>query len=296
MSRVSIRVVRSDGREMTFGEGDWRIPSDGLENWANLPYSVSASELSNRDGAIVVSKRVGSVDRTFTARTADASRSSELRARAIEFFNPKHTFEAHLTYRGRTRWCRGEQAGFKAGEGNVHRPAEITWTVLCPDPYLLSEGDFGRNIAEVVPMFGFPFMSFLPAEDGSAEGFGEGFAASVYAFGASAELPNGGDVPSGARVEIAATGDVLNPYVALGDGWVRYPGALQAGDRLSVDAGGIPPTATLNGASALHLLDRRSSVVDMRVPTGGAEVSYGADDGEANMRVTVYYNERYLGI
>ena len=37
---VYARIVRSDGQEMTLGSGDWRIPKDGLENWANLAYSV----------------------------------------------------------------------------------------------------------------------------------------------------------------------------------------------------------------------------------------------------------------
>ena len=159
---VYARIVRSDGQEMTLGSGDWRIPKDGLENWANLAYSVSSVEIPSYDGALVTSKRVAATDRTIKAVVGNSRDNEALRARAIRFFNPKHSFKVYMTYMGRTRWCSGEQIGFRASEGNIYEPVEVEWTILCPNPYLLSVNDFGKDIAEIMPSFGFPFMSFLP--------------------------------------------------------------------------------------------------------------------------------------
>lgn len=292
---VKARIVRSDGQEMTIGDGDWRIPSDGLENWANLNYSVSSVELPSYDGALVTSERVSSVDRSIHAICC-GKEPEKLRERAIRFFNPKYTFEVHMTYMGRTRWCTGHQLGFKASEGNIYKKPEIDWTILCPNPYLLSEGDFGRDIAEIVPMFGFPFASYLPPEDGSIDGFPVGFAWSMYEFAQEVDISNDGDVPSGMRVIIRADGDVKNPLVRIGEGYVRVITSMQQGDEIVMDASSRPPKITMNGENAMQKLDRNSSILDMMIDVGNTTIERDADDGYQNMSVTVFFNKQYLGV
>lgn len=293
---VKARVVRSDGKEMTFGDGDWRIPNDGLENWANLPYSVSSVEIPSYDGALVTSKRVSSIDRTVTAECCAMGKSEALRAQAIEFFNPKFTYEIHMTYMGRTRWCEGELIGFKASEHNVHQKPVVTFTILCPNPYLFSEGDFGKDIAEVAGKFGFPFMSFLPRSEGSIEGVNTGFITSHHVFAKEVDISNDGDVPSGMRVRIQAKGDVKNPLVKIGEGYIRMLIGMVEGDEVYLDASSRPPTVTFNGKNAMHLLDRNSSILDMVIEVGDTTIEYDADDGDQNMSVAVFFNKQYLGV
>ena len=288
---VTARIVRSDGQEMTIGDGDWRILKDGLENWANLPYSVSSAELPSTDGAIVTSKRVSAVDRTIKAecRSDDPDGS---RAEAIRFFNPKYSFEVHMTYRGRTRWCVGEQTGFKASEGNMYERPQITWTILCANPYLLSEDDFGKDIAEILPMGGFPWGSLIKKTDK----VNRGALVSAYAFSRSVTVTNDGDVPSSMKVIIRAKGDVKNPSIRLGDGYVRLIKTLKEGDVLIFDCTKKPPTVTLNGKNVMNLVDRKSSILGLRVDVGEAMLEYDAEDGYQRMSVTVYWNKQYLGI
>lgn len=294
--KVSLIIIRSDGKRFTIGEGEgWRIPSDGLENWANLGYEVSSQELPAYDGAIVTSKRVSSIDRTVTC-VCSAADKDKRRADAIAFFNPKYTFEAHLTYKGRTRWCKGEQIGFKASEGNIYQPVEITWTILCANPFMQSEDDFGKDIAEVVGYIGFPWVSFLPQEYGSKPGTNDYAVASVHSFNQSVEITNDGDVASGLRLEIGSTGHVVNPMVRLGDGWIRVYAELYSGDVIKVDASSRPPTITLNGENAMHMVDRKSNILNMMIQPGDTTIQYDADDGERNMSVRVFYNKQYLGV
>lgn len=292
---VKARIVRSDGQEMTIGDGDWRIPNDGLENWANLSYQVSSVELPSYDGALVTSKRVPSVDRSIHAICC-GSNPEKLRERVIRFFNPKYTYEVHLTYMGRTRWCKGEQIGFRASEGNIYKKPELDWTILCPNPYLLSEGDFGRDIAEIVPMFGFPFMSFLPASEGSIPGYPTGFAVSRHFFKKEVDISNDGDVPSGMRVIIRSRGDVVNPLVKIGAGYIRVITEMHQGDSITLDATSRPPKVTMNGENAMQMLDRESNILDMMISPGETTIEYDADDGYQNLSVSVFFNKQYLGV
>ena len=291
---VTARIVRSDGEEMTLGDGDWRILNDGLENWANLPYDVFSAEIPSADGAIVTSKRVNSVDRTIIAE-CKGDDPDTLRALAIRFFNPKYSYEVHMTYRGRTRWCSGEQIGFMASEGNMYRRPQITWTILCANPYLQSESNFGKDIAEVVPMFAFPWYSAIYPNK-HKKYTNEGAVWSVHAFAKSIEVTNDGDVPSGMRVIIRATDYVKNPSIRLGGGYVRLIRTLQQGDIVELDVTTRPPIVKLNGNNAMHLVDRKSSILNLRIDTGTTTLEYDADDGYQNLSVSVYWNKQYLGI
>lgn len=292
---VQARIVRSDGQEFIIGDGDWRILNEGLSNWANLPYSVYSAEIPSTDGAIITAKRVGSVDRTIIAE-CKGSDPDKLRADAIWFFNPKYSYEVHLTYRGRTRWCSGEQIGFMASEGNMYRRPQITWTILCPNPYLKSEDDFGEDIAEVVPMFAFPWYSALPPQDDSKAVVNEGAVVSSFKFARSIDITNDGDVASGMRIVVRALGNVTNPSVRLGDGWIRLKTTLEKGDVAVFDVTSQPPTVTINGENAMHLVDRESSILNLRIDVGDTTLEYDADDGYLNLSISVYWNKQYLGV
>lgn len=293
---VVARIVRSDGEVFQLGYDDWRIPNDGLENWANLPYNVSSVEIPNRDGAIVTAKRVSSVDRTITAQVGDPRNNAKQRAAAIRFFNPKYTYECHMTYQGRTRWTEGEQIGFKCSEGNIYEPATLTWTILCPNPYLRSESDFGRDIAEAIPMLGFPFMSFLPVSEGSAPGCNIGFVASIREFGQIVNIENDGDVDSDMKFVMKTSYAVINPIVRIGDAFIKILHTLTKGETLILDMTTLPPKITLNGKNAIHLVDRNSSIMALKIKPGETTIEYDADDGEQYMSVEVFYNKQYLGI
>lgn len=294
---VVARIVRSDGAEYYIGDNEWRIPNDGLENWAQLPHSVSSVEIPTTDGAIVTSKRIDSVDRSIRAVLEEPKLSAEKRAEVISFFNPKFNFDVHLTYMGRTRWCHGEQIGFRCSEGNIYERPTLDWTILCAHPFLYGENDFGKDIAEVVPRFGFPFMSFLPVSAGSKPGFNKGFIASKRVFNDHLDINLKGDVESNIRVAIECVGgDVVNPIVRVNNGYVKVLLRLTPNDRLEIDSAQHPPKVTLNGENVMHRVDRNSNISALTLNPGISTLMYDADDGEEYMHVFVYYTEQYLGI
>lgn len=291
---VIVRIVRDDGEEFWIDNEKWMIPNDGLENWANLPHSVSVQESASYDGGIVTNRRVETVDRTVEAELLSPEGNAEARAGAIRFFSPRHTYDVHLTYQGRTRWCRGVQYAFKCETGNVYQPVAISWTVLCPMPYLLSEDNFGKDVASVTAKFGFPYHSVVQSTPAGV--YKRGFAMGVYDFNRTVDIQNDGDVTTFPRVVIRADGTVENPKIGIGDKFVRFVDTLKQGDELVIDFEQRPPRVTLNGQNAINKVDRASSFTSFQIEAGDTTFEYDADSGENVMSVSLYYWKRYLGI
>lgn len=298
MQSVHLRIVRDDGKEFAIDNEKWMMENDALKNWAELPHSVSTQENAQYDGGIVTNRRISVVDRTVKAVLADWRKNAEARAEVISFFSPKHEYQAHLTYQGRTRWCGGVQYAFKCETGNIYEPCSFTWTLLSPMPFLLSEGNFGQDIALVTPHFGFPYMSAVDRVGTESRlAHQKGFQVGVYNYGRSVNVANDGDVETFPRVEIKARGDVKNPLI-MKDGtyYVRVLTGMEQGDVLTIDFENRPPRVTLNGASIMHMVDRSSSFTNMGFDVGANSFSYDADSGENVMSVSLYYYKRYLGI
>lgn len=305
--RVVAHIVRSDGASFDIGTGtEWRIPNEGLENWANLPCTVNAVEIPNHDGAIITSKRVGSVDRTITAVAHGSNDGSAARAEAIQFFNPKYSYKVYMTYRGRTRWCEGEQIGFMASEGNVYRDPELSWTILCPNPYLKSVDDFGKDIAGTEGGFGFPWVSFIPEDSNT---YTNDYAVwGFHTFSDTLELYNDGDVPSGAVITITCTADsdegwVYSPSINVNGSVVKFSGRAMSEDMtIVIDTVSMPPRVTCTYASTgatinyMSNVTRDSNLLGMRMDPGKNIVTYDADGNRENMHVTISYHKQYLGV
>lgn len=290
---VILRIIRDDGLEFDIDNRTWMMENDALEGWANLPHQVSTRQNATYDGAVVTNRRISSVDRSVHAVLRDPNQNGTKRAQAIAFFNPKHRFEAHLTYQGRTLWCEGVQAGFSCDCGNVYQPVEFDWTLTCPMPYLLSENGFDKDVAGITGKFGFPVHSVIQAPAGV---YAKGFVTGAYDFGRSVDVDNDGDVATYPRVTITASGAVENPSISIGSKFVRYVGTLADGDSLVVDFEQRPPRVELNGANAINNVDRASSFTSFGFEPGETEFGYGADSGENVMSVSLHYNKRYLGI
>lgn len=294
MKEVALNIVRDDGQEFAIDNRRWMIPNDGLENWANLPHSVSVQENASYDGGTVTNRRITTVDRSVHAVLRDPGENERARLDAVMFFNPKHFFAAYLTYQGRTLWCEGAQAGFTCDTGNVYQPVEFDWTLMCPMPFLLSVDDFGKDVARIRGKFGFPVHSVIASTPTGV--YKRGFIAGAYDFAGSVDIDNDGDLPTFPRVEVKADGAVVNPKISIGDKFVRYVGSMTDGDSLLIDFTQRPPRVEFNGANAINNVDRASTFTGFAIEVGDNEFTYTADSGENVMSVVLRYHKRYLGI
>ena len=123
-----------------------------------------------------------------------------------------------------------------------------------------------------------------------------GFITGLYEFGDSVEVENNGDVPTFPRVIIKAKGEVKNPKISIGSKFVRVVTTLHVGDVLEINFDKLPPSVTINGNNAMHMVDKQSSFSDFVIDLGISEFRYAADVGSNAMGVSLYWFKRYLGI
>lgn len=293
--RVTVEVRRSDGQTFRVGSGTgWKIPNDGLKDWNVMEHEVSTAANVLTDGSSLVSKRLGEKDRTLKAVYCDVDADNE-RARAIAFFNPKFAFEAYVSYRGRTRWCGGEQIGFKVSTDNVYAKPEITWTLLCLDPYMKDPDGNESAFGDSVPMLGWPYVSYADEE---GLGYPPGLVAGVLVFDGLNSIVNGGDVETEYKVRIEAEGKLVNPTINKDGRFVRMLLTLSAGDVLEIDFESAPPKVTKNGQNVIHYASRDSAFTKMAMQVGKNVFSFTVDNEENRSlaKVQVLFHEKFLGV
>lgn len=295
---VSVLIERSDGATFRAGTGQgWRIPANGMKDWGELDYQVSTAPNVLTDGSSLVSKRVAERDRTLRAVYVGVDADAE-RARAVAFFNPKFTFKAHVTYRGATRWVSGEQMAFQAPPLNVYQQPEITWTLLCLDPYYRGEDGNESAFGDSVPMFGFPFVSHVQEELSDGTKHPVGFMASELIFDGKNTVWNNGDVETFYRIVVKAGGLLENPTITKDGRFVRLLDTLRNGDEYVIDFEQSPPKVTINGENVIQRVSRDSSFTNMKMQVGKNIFSFTVDNEENRSLadVQVLFHEKYLGV
>lgn len=294
---VDLRIVRDDGAELRMsdrqGQG-WFLPSGSLDGFAELDLTVDSYKNVLTDGSSLVAKRAEAKDRTVDGARWIGPDADAARARAVSFFNPRHSFEAHLAYRGRTRWCVGELSGFRCEANNLNAPPELTFTLLCLDPHMRDERRHDEAFGDARGMFGFPYVSHTPSRRWAA-----GAPVAVKVFDGKNSVFNAGDLPCFYRIRCEFSGEVKNPVFVKDGRKVCVSDVFAAGDVLEVDFEAAPPRVLKNGADVIHRCTRDSNFTGMAMSPGANVFDYSCDAPEAArpyMRVVLSWHDRYLGI
>ena len=292
-----MHIVRSDGQTLDLGDGtEWVLRMNDMSDWLDLDYSVETSANVLTDGSTIVAKRVEEKDRTVSATYWGRDRSG-VRNEVIPFFNPKYSYEVHLTYMGRTRWCAGEQIGFDLPMVDWRTPPTLTWTVLSTDPYLRSEDGNERSLTEAAPMFGFPYVSHFreALPDGSKMPVGS--LASKMLYDGLNTIYNTGDVETYYRIHCEFMGEVQNPSFTKDEKFVKLNYLFEDGDVLDIDFTVAPPKVTINGVNAIGYCTRDSTFTGMAMGVGPNVFDYSCtNDGKEYMSVQILFYKRYLGM
>lgn len=292
------RIERSDGEELTFGDGTyWVLRMNDMGDWLDLDYTVTTSANVLTDGSTLVAKRVEEKDRTVSATYWGSDRMG-MRDAVIAFFNPKYSYRVYLTYAGRTRWCEGEQIGFDMPIVDERTPATLTFTILCPDPYMRGEDIHDESMTDASPMLTFPFECFMDPEPGEPQPeVPFGCVASFRVYDGLNTVYNPGGIPAPFRITAKMGAAVTNPTFHINDKFVKVIWQFDAGDELVIDFMAAPPTVTINGANEIQACTRDSVFVGMVLDLGANTFYYDVETGDVNtMTVSIVYYERYMGV
>ena len=292
---TSLRIVRDDGKTIVADgqwSGGWAVEWEGLADFLDLPIDLSTSANVLTDGSTLISSRVAEVERTATIVYAGQRDPAQVRDEALAFFNPKHSFEVHVTHLGRTRWCEGELAARQCVIQPSRYPCRVTFTLLCLDPYMRGEDVHDDTMTDASPFFTFPFRCFLPGPGVSA-----GCVASVRVYDGLNTVVNSGGVPAPFRITARFEQPITNPTFHVNDRHVGIVYQFKVGDVLVLDFMAAPPKVTLNGENSIQRCTRDSTFVGMVLGVGANTFWYEAEAGDVNtMSVSIVYYDRYMGV
>ena len=283
--RLILRFVRDDGNSFILGgsyldEASWGITK--LEGVGMLQGEFTTESYADMDGSEITGERIPQRAVDVTANVKDARNNQIERRKVLSFFHPKRTYTMYVGRDGDIRWivCKVEKLSCSEGAAGC---MELEMALICPDPYFNSYDNYGKNIAAVIPLFHFPYEVEI----------GEELAAGIYNFAKEVVVDNSGDAETYALIVIEARGEVENPKVIQNDAYIRLLDKLASGDKVEIDL--VENTIKKNGENCIRLVDRTSSFSGMVLGVGNNTISFGADNGDRNMNVVVYYNLRYLG-
>lgn len=280
-----ITFIRDDQKKISFGgsyldTAAWGITTiDGL---GTIDYDITTAKNAVGDGDAVIGSRIPARTIDIVANVKNTKNNQIERRNALSFFNPKHEFQVHITRNGVTRWIPAKIERVKCPDKQPNRNVEISLALLCVDPYFYSKDNFGKDIAAVKTTFGFPYISPI----------NKGFSVGVYNFAKQVEIENIGDTETFLTIRILAQGEVENPKIYNDSAYIRIVDTLISGDIVEIDL--VNNRVQKNGENCIGKVDRTSSFTGMTLEIGDNTISFGADSGDTNLKVMLYYNLRYL--
>lgn len=286
-------LVAGKGKEFSINE------ITGIES-SDIEISMSDNALV--DGSTVEGKRIKSRPIHIVMTLMDDKNNPVNRQKIIRFFNPKYTGKMIIDNMGTERNIQYELEGwtFKK-QTNLNARLQVLVDLICPNPYFKNMDNFGKNMANVTPLFAFPWRSTIRKEYDTPDPY-KGFTLGGWTTGyrtlkKAVELSNDGDVPTGVQIQfIASRGPVANPKIELvGSGkYVRVVVNMEKGDVLLIDTDKRNQIIELNGVNCYQKIDRRSKNFQLEI--GDNYLEYDADENYTNLDVNLYYTPVYLGV
>lgn len=114
----------------------WRVLSDGLNGFGDMPFTATEAEYASSQGGIVLGTH--SSIRQLTIKL-EAPPTADKRSEAGRVFSLGTEVLVTIAYaRSDTRTINGIVTGCKVSEGNIYEPTTVTATIDCLDPMFRS--------------------------------------------------------------------------------------------------------------------------------------------------------------
>lgn len=283
---VRIRIVRSDNKEFIIDNNDWFIPSDGISGIDFPNLNLYSQTVAIGDGSVITGSSFSSRNINIKFHNSNSRRNAVMRRKAQKFFNAKNefTYKVYIKYQGLEHWIEAVINNFSCPSENIYKKLTVSVMFFCEKPYFRSIDEFDRDIASLMPCWGFPWIDTADIQP----------KVSTYNFDRVIELVNDGDVETGFRAFIRFDNKVTNPMIVCGEEKLEVSGEYNVNDLLIIDF--EKETVTLNGENASNLVTPDSSFTDIKIPVGGGKVGFDANDGDNAMSVTILYNQLYGGM
>lgn len=259
----------------------------GLDGIDNTVYSTNSM---GQHGDTYIGQRYEPRDITITGsiNSTDKDRVLELRRRAEKVLNAELDAKLVYIYKDFVRVIDCKVDGrptFKKGKVFMQYSIPLT----CCNPFWREETEAKKDIAAWMGSWEFDFE--LP-EEGIEMGYRE---PSIIV-----SVDNEGDVKSGMRIEFRAVGTVVNPMLFNVNTreHIKINATMEAGDIITVNTEygqkGVTLERDREETDYFRYMDVDSTF--MQLDIGENVFRYGADGDSTTLEVTIYYNNKYLGV
>lgn len=287
---ITVKIIREDGGIFEVNNSEWFAQVNDFDGFGNWENDITTVDNAIGHGGIIASARIAQKDRTIRAVYLDKTQKESARHQAASFFNSVKKYKVYVSYMGRVLWFEGRVHKMQLLTKIDFAPLDLRVTFLCANPFLKSQDNFGKNIAELSGVSGFPYLCSI------TEGTLQGTTGGRFNFAQVMIIENDGDVDTECKAVLTADGEVLNPVLFINGAYVRVMDLMQYGDEIVMDFTANPPTVKKNGENFIGHCDRTSAFDEMVLKVGDSEVSFDADNGSNLLNVTLYYNKLYGAI
>lgn len=260
--------------EVYFDGKDILQPVNGL---SEISASYETAKNAANNGSIIIGRNINERSISFTC-SIERSKADYL----VRYFKPQKNFILYVGDRKINCVCEVSKISYDDG---YYLEPYLTLNLLCPDPYFYDISDFGKNIAGIMPMFGFPWRATKQ----------KGITFGYRIFSERTIFPNKGDGAVGLRIVfIAARGTAGNISIEnlRTRQFVKVNLQLEKGDRLEISTISGQKYIKKNEISVFEYIDKMSDFFTLEV--GDNLLKYDTESGRTNLDVYLYYTPVYL--
>ncbi len=137
---------RSDNKEFVIDDEskEWRATKiEGIDAPTTNIYTETPAIGT---GEIVTGKYTGRRDITVAAHRSSQEDIGTARNKVLEFFNPDDTYTMEITYNSKTLYIDCELLNYSLPTENIYKPLDLTFTMLCPQPYFYDNNTVSATI------------------------------------------------------------------------------------------------------------------------------------------------------
>lgn len=293
MEYEKLTYINSRGEALEFGITSvyhCNVSKD-VSGLAGIDNTIYKTNSMGQHGDTYIGQRYEAREITIegSINSRDKDRVLELRRKAEKILNAELDAKLIYTYKDFVRVIDCKVDGRpQFSRGSVFMQYSIP--IICCAPFWREEAEARKDIAAWIPSWEFDFE--LP-EEGIELGYREpSIIVNVY---------NEGDVRSGMRIEFRAVGTVVNP-VLLNVNTQEYikliDTTMVAGDVITINTeyGKKGATLTRDGEVTDYFRKIDIDSTFMQLEIGDNVFRYDAESNVTGLEVTIYHNNKYLGV
>lgn len=282
MFTLIVENEKGDQLELTNNENYDVIEVDGL----NPPTAaINTVEISGIDGARFNSSRIETRNIVITLNIKPPIEAN--RIVLYKYIRVKRYIKVYYKNEHRDVFAEGYVETFENNLFDMVQQPQIS--IICPNPFWKSTSELQVGFSNTISLFEFPFS--IPSA---------GIEFSQIQRLTTTYI-NVGDVATGAIIQFyATTNQILNPkfYNRTTGQFFGLDFDMYEGDVITVNTQQGEKSVTLlrDGVKTNILSDRTQGSSWITFEPGENEISYGADHGQSNLKVSVIAVQKYEGV